>query len=383
MIDLYEYQQNNKVYADYLPQICMVDESTILNKNNIFTRTAKVKGFDFISLDDYSILSIQEIANQLFRRFEEGWYCHYEISKNEIEPYVKDTFPDHFTQRLEDIRYESAKKYKFFEISKYITIGYQAGAAGRDKVNKYLFKKDEVGSIEEEYNFFHNETVNFFNMMTNGFLEVEVLKNEELLSYHHYTTTLKKNKFAMPDIPFGLDNMLATSLPQGSCPLKLDDYYIYTGSVVDYPSLTRIGMLDKLSSLPFEFRWSTRYIPLGGMESLKYAKKMRQIYHGKAAGGFSGFLKKLLGNQDENLTNTEDMNKLEGIEEALDIIGKELASFGYLTTVFIVWDKDERKARLKLDEIKKSIENEGIGVRVEDFNTFSVISRSNTSPGTC
>ena len=111
----------------------------------------------------------------------------------------------------------------------------------------------------------------------------------------------------------------------------------------------------------------TRYICLGKAEAKSLLEKYRKQWWQKRKGLWT-LLKEEASKQESALIDNAAANKAADADAALQELGDDLVSFGYLTTTVTVWDSDLEEARRKSQRVKEVIQSRGFTVRDETLN---------------
>jgi type IV secretion system protein VirB4 len=79
-------------------------------------------------------------------------------------------------------------------------------------------------------------------------------------------------------------------------------------------------------------------------------------------------IKEEASHQEAALVDNAAANKAADADAALQELGDDLVSFGYLTATVTVWDRDVEQARRKSQRVKETIQSQGFTVRDETLN---------------
>ncbi|MGE0410015.1 MAG: conjugal transfer protein TrbE, partial [Amphiplicatus sp.] len=81
MLNLREYQQRPKRFADYLPWAALVAPGIVLNKDGSFQRTIRYRGPDQMSASPEELVSFTARINNVLKRFSSGWALFFEAAR--------------------------------------------------------------------------------------------------------------------------------------------------------------------------------------------------------------------------------------------------------------------------------------------------------------
>ena len=138
-------------------------------------------------------------------------------------------------------------------------------------------------------------------------------------------------------------------------------------SVLGFPGATMPGMLDGLNHAGFAYRWMTRFVALDKAEAEKVIKRYRRQWFAKRK-SIAAILKEVVTNEAAALVDTDADNKAVDADAALQELGADLVSFGYVTTTFVVADADAERAEEKVRAARRVIDGRGFATIEEGAN---------------
>jgi type IV secretion system protein TrbE len=153
----------------------------------------------------------------------------------------------------------------------------------------------------------------------------------------------------------------------GDVPM-LGDHFLCTSTVSGFPSSTLPGLLDALNHLNAEYRWVTRYLCLDKAEAKALLEKYRKQWWSKRKGLWT-MIKEEASKQEAALVDNAAAGKAADADAALQELGDDLVSFGFLTTTVTVWDAELDGARRKSQRVKEVIQGRGFTVKDETLNS--------------
>ena len=199
------------------------------------------------------------------------------------------------------------------------------------------------------------------------------LDDEQTLSYLHSTISTHRHPVRVPEMPMYLDAFLPDmALTPGDVPMLGDHFLADVHRRRGSPSTTLPGILDALNHLRVEYRWVTRFICLDKQEAKGLLEKYRQQWWQKRKGLWT-LLKEEAAKQESALVDNAAANKAADADAALQELGDDLVSFGFLTTTVTVWDRDaEARAPQDPGASRRSSSRRGFTVKDETLNaTFA------------
>jgi type IV secretion system protein VirB4 len=138
--------------------------------------------------------------------------------------------------------------------------------------------------------------------------------------------------------------------------------------VTGFPATTLPGILDALNHLRLEYRWVTRFICLDKEAARPILEKYRKQWWQKRKTLLT-LIKEEAAKQESALVDNAAANQAADADAALQELGADLVSFGYLTTTVTVWHTDLDVARRKMQGVKQIIQSRGFTVKDETLNS--------------
>lgn len=362
-----ENKSENSSYSDYIPYYLMINPRTILNKNIFFLSCFQYAGFDLDLFGEDDQATVAARLNNVIRSVPENFALHFDSVRLRISDIPKGEFKQPVAQKFEDLRVGELDKQPHYQSLKYISLWYQPQSE-KKVVNKFLFgEKDETKALRKEIDYFCDQFERIVGEFSLAFENVQILENEDLLTYLHYCVSLKKQPVGVPRNPIDLDVLLNSVEVNTDYPIQIGDKYVLNCSLNDFPQESKISLFRAVETLPFELRMVTRFIPYSKEEALAFVKKKRKIYLGKQKGLGAMLAEKMGG---EVTLNTEEVANYEATEETLGLMGNDITRFGHLTTTFHVFSEDFEQARADFALLQKTIAATGFTAKEEFFYAF-------------
>ena len=258
-----------------------------------------------------------------------------------------------------------------FESAYFLTFVWQMPATAHGRLQA-LFFDDPVSQSPRrdalrDLAVFQKATAELIDIMEGVFVDVVELDDAETLSFLHSTISVNRHPVAVPEVPMYLDAFLPdAAFAPGEVPM-LGDCFIPTCTITGFPGTSVPGLLDELNHLQVDYRWVTRYICLDKESAQTEIEKYRKRWWSKRKGLWT-MLKEEATKQESALVDSAAANQAADADAALQELGDDLVSFGYLTATVTVWDPDLQQARRKLQAVKQAIQSKGFVVRDETLN---------------
>jgi type IV secretion system protein TrbE len=370
MLNLAEYRARPTSLADYLPWAGLVARGVVLNKDGAFQRTACFRGPDLDSSTEHELVTASARVNNAVKRLGSGWAIFVEAERRAASHYPASSFPDPLSQLVDEERraaFEEAGAH--FESLYYLTLLYLPPPEARARASRVLFESTAEQTVDwrEQLNTFVIETDRFVSLLDQVMPEIRWLLDEETLTYLHATVSTKRHPVALPEVPFCLDALLADEPLTGGLAPCLGEAHVRAISVRGLPTSTWPGILDELNRLGFGYRWTTRFLFLDKAEAEKELTKIRRQWFAKRK-GIVTLLRETIFQQESPLIDSDASNKAADADAALQELGSDLVSYGYVTSTVIVTDRDLTAVEDKRQAIERTIQNRGFVTQAESFN---------------
>ena len=374
MFNLREYREPTHRLPDYLPWAALVGPGVVLQKGVLFQKTIAFRGPDLASSLDSELVSTIARLNNGLKRLGSGWGLFVEAQRFEANHYpaLSWSHPVPWVVDLERRKhFEEAGAH--YESSYYLTFVWTLPPDTRSRFAD-LFYDDPDTSVSEEASLlrdchrFEKTVAEIVDILRGVFPEVGALDNDQTLSYLHSTISTNRHPVRTPETPMCLDALLPDMpLTPGDIPM-LGDHFIATSTIAGFPSSTFAGILDALNHLQTEYRWVTRYLCLDKQEAKGLLEKYRKQWWAKRKGLWT-LVKEEAAKQESALVDNAASNKAADADAALQELGDDVASFGYLTTTVTVWDRELDQVRRKMQAVKQVIQARGFTVKDETLNS--------------
>ena len=370
-----------------IPFDILVDNKTFFIKYGGFGRVIKIRNFDTDYLDDNTKYHIYSKFNNLFKSMPENSYIHYdlirkkaEIKKPEIRPYAPLT-----TRLCEEMRYKKFQNMDFFQNEIYITFSYIMPSEKVKAIQDFILQENKIGGkkkkkvkslVEEDtqsFEFYKNEHRKFeenfslfLGLLRNAILEWDILTDSALMNYLSYSVNpldeVKNINRITPPIGFPLDEYIPFSDITNLETLKIGDYYTKIISQNNLPNEITNATLRRIFSLPFEMRFTTRFIPLTKEEAVAMIEGSKKFHSAKR---FSALQYVIMASDKEQIKNMPEDEHEAGLTEEARLLMQDLMNdrvgYGHLSQVLIIQDKDLKV----LDEHLQTVLKEFMSVDIK------------------
>ncbi|QNM83304.1 conjugal transfer protein TrbE [Sphingomonas sabuli] len=370
MLNLAEYRARADRLADHLPWAALVEDGIVLNKDGSFQRTFRFRGPDLESATEAELIGAAARMNNMLKRFGSGWALFLEAQRVEALGYPKDSFPDAASRLVDQERqagFDGERDH--FESRYYLTLLWLPPADSQARAEQALVERDEKAGRDwrEALASFIAETGRALDLMAGFMPEARALDSGETLSYLHHGISTRPHDVAVPAIPMYLDALLADTPLVGGLEPMLGNRHLRTVTVLGFPALSSPGLLDALNAQDFTYRWMTRFLPLDRSDATRELTKLRRQWFNKRK-SVTAMLREVMYNQPAQLLDSDADNQVADADLALQALGQDYVSFGYLTATVTVWGETSAAADAKVRQVERVINSLGFTVKRERVN---------------
>lgn len=365
-----EHRRRPALLADHLPWAALAAPGVVLNKDGSFTTGLRFRGPDLESSTEDELVAVRARLNNALKRLGTGWCLHVEARRRPAEAYPDSGFDVPAAWLIDAERralFESAEPA--FETDFRAALTWLPPADETRRLERLLFDglakagRDWRTSLER----FQREADGLLDLLADALPEAAALDDRELLTWLHACVSPSAFTVEPPDTPMFLDAWLGDAPLTGGVSPRLGDCWLKVVSVRSLPPATRPGLLDALSTLPFPYRWTARWIGLDKADAEREIVKLRKRWFAKRK-GVGVLLREAITKEEVPLLDTDAAAKTEECDGALEALGAEACAFGYLTLTVAILDPDPAVAAEKARAVEATLNAQGLIARVEDLN---------------
>ncbi|MEM7569756.1 MAG: conjugal transfer protein TrbE [Pseudomonadota bacterium] len=371
MMNLAEYQSKQAQLADYLPWACLVAPGVVLNKDGSFQRTAQFRGPDLDSSTADGLVAVCARINNALRRFGSGWALYFEARRQPASDYPDSNWRDPVGWLIdEERRGQFTSSGNQFESVYHVTFAYLPPVDATRRVEDMVVQTPDARGphATDHLTQFIAETDKSLDLFASVLPEAQWLNDDETLTYLQSAVSPKQHWVRAPAMPAYLDSVLGGADLVGGLAPMLGGQHLRVLSVRGFPSSTEPGLLDDLNSLGFAYRWMTRFLPMDKAEATKTLSRTRRQWFAKRK-SLTAIVKEVMTNEASALVDSDADNKAADADAALQALGDDGVSFGYLTTSVVVLGETAVDADDKLRAAEHVINGHGFVTIAETVNS--------------
>jgi type IV secretion system protein TrbE len=371
MLRIGEYRERADRLADHLPWAALVAPGVVLNKDGSFQRTLRFRGPDLESATEAELVSTSARVNNVLRRLGSGWALFFDAERREALGYPESRFPDPASWLVDKERQASFEgEREHYESLYHLTLVWLPPADAQATAERALIERsaaDRGRDWREALGQFVAETNRALDLLSGFMPEVRALGDEETLTYLHGTVSPKRHPVAVPETPVYLDALLVDTPLAGGLEPMLGGLHLRTVTLLGFPAMSRPGLLDALNHQDFGYRWVTRFIALDKAEATRALTRLRRQWFNKRK-SVTALLREVMYNQPVQLTDSDADNKVADADLALQALGQDYVSFGFLTTTITVADENAAAADEKVRAVERVVNGLGFTAKRERLN---------------
>jgi type IV secretion/conjugal transfer VirB4 family ATPase len=371
MLKIGEYRSRADRLADHLPWAALVAPGVVLNKDGSFQRSLRFRGPDLESATEAELVSTAARVNNVLRRFGSGWALFFDAERLEALGYPESHFPDAASWLVDQERqagFEGEKEH--FESRYHLTLVWLPPADAQATAERAFIEGragDKGRDWREALASFVAETDRAIDLFAGFMPEVRALDDKETLTFLHNTVSDRRHRVAVPETPIYLDGLVADTPLTGGLEPMLGHQHLRTLTILGFPAMSRPGILDALNHQHFGYRWVSRFIALDKAEAARALTRLRRQWFNKRK-SVTALLREVMYNQPVQLLDSDADNKVVDADFALQALGQDYVSFGYLTATITVADADPAAADEKVRAVERVVNGLGFTCLRERLN---------------
>lgn len=322
-------------FADLIRYEALITPYTVLLKDGCLMSGIRYYGIDLDTAPEYDRASISMLANNAIKRMGQDYMIHFEVVRVPTMEYPSGRFTETVTKVIDHERQQQFELLgNHFETETYCFLTWQPPLAEKSSVIKRLYNFFISGDTPEkiaqdkQVAAFESVCSEFVNSLSHIFT-IEPLREENLLSAISLCVNGQHTSI-LPDETADLDSLLARDAEVGE-PLIYDNKYLSVISIDGFPKESFPCINAALANLPFEYRWSTRYIPLDFREAYERMSKEQK----KWAQRKTPMLAQLF-DRPSSKVNKDAILQEADVNDALQALNEGSVSFGHYTCAIII-----------------------------------------------
>ncbi|NTF13939.1 conjugal transfer protein TrbE, partial [Agrobacterium tumefaciens] len=382
MVALKSFRHSGPSFADLVPYAGLVDNGVILLKDGSLMAGWYFAGPDSESSTDAERNEVSRQINAILSRLGSGWMIQVEAVRVPTGDYPSDGeshFPDPVTRAIDDERRAHFQKERgHFESRHALILTWRPPEPRRSGLARYVYSdaasrsatyadtmlQSFLTSIREVEQYLAN-VLSIRRMMTRETSErggFRVARYDELFQFIRFCITGENHPVRLPEIPMYLDWLVTAELQHGLTPL-VENRFLGVVAIDGLPAESWPGILNTLDLMPLTYRWSSRFVFLDAEEARGRLERTRKKWQQKVR----PFFDQLFQTQSRSV-DQDAMLMVAETEDAIAEASSQLVAYGYYTPVIVIFEEDAIRLQEKCEAIRRLIQAEGFGARIETLN---------------
>jgi type IV secretion/conjugal transfer VirB4 family ATPase len=372
--------------ADLLMYSALVADDVVVCKNGSFMMAWIFQCADAGSSTDEQKEAVRLRINAALAKLGNGWVLHIDAVRRVAAHYpdkAASFFPDLVTETIDEERrrlFESiGTMYEGYFV---LTVTYFPPLLAQQKFVELMFDDDskktdksaftqdliksfrhDCDSLESRLSlaFTLNRLTGNSNVQEDGTVRVE----HDFLRWLHYCVTGLSHPIQLPKNPIYLDKLIGGKACWMGVVPKIGKHFIGIVAIDGFPFDSTPGMLNALTEINSEYRWSSRFIFMDTHEAVAHLERYRKKWRQKVRGFFD---------QVFNLNSCHiDQDAAAMVADAEAAIGEAnsgLVGQGYYTSVVVLMNEDRGQLVKDQRVVEKLINKLGFSARIESINAM-------------
>jgi type IV secretion/conjugal transfer VirB4 family ATPase len=382
MVALKRFRATGPSFSDLVPYAGLVDDGVLLLKDGSLMAGWYFAGPDCESATDIERNELSRQINAILSRLGSGWIIQVEAIRVPTLDYPSKErchFPDPVTRAIDaERRAHFCREQGHFESKHALLLTYRPLESKKTALSKYMYSDKESrkrsyadkvlfsfkNAVREIEQYLAN-TLSIVRMETREVSErggERAARYDELLQFVRFCITGDNHPIRLPDVPMYLDWLATAELEHGLTP-KIESRFLGVVAIDGLPAESWPGILNGLDSLALTYRWSSRFIFMDAEEARQKLERTRKKWQQKVR----PFFDQLFQTQSRSI-DQDAMSMVAETEDAIAQASSQLVAYGYYTPVVVLFDDDRQALQEKAEAIRRLVQTEGFGARIETIN---------------
>ncbi|MGI9451088.1 MAG: conjugal transfer protein TrbE, partial [Geminicoccaceae bacterium] len=293
--------------SDLIVWGALIAPGIVLNKDGSLQTTYRFRGPDLDSTTVSGLVATMARINNALRRLGSGWALHVEARRR-----VSNDYPDLIPVPSAAYLIDYERHQAFAESGTklvtdyYMTFTFLLPEDRSAKASSWLFENKPVianRQIEEQIQDFRDVVGQVVDLLGTILPMIVPLNDGETLTYLHDCISWSRVQVRPPDETQLFDSFLFdTDVLPGLEPM-LGDRWIKILAIQSFPSSTMPALLDRLNSLPFEYRWTSRFLSLDKRDAEAELTRLQRQWFAKRK-SLGRLLMEMVSKEESGMVNT-------------------------------------------------------------------------------
>lgn len=382
MVALRSFRHSGPSFSDLVPYAGIVANGVILLKDGSLMAGWYFAGPDSESSTDVERNEISRQINAILGRLGSGWMIQVDALRIPAMDYAAReacNFPDNVTRAIdEERRAHFGRERGHFESKHAMIVTWRPPERTRAGLTRYVYSDRDsrtAGFADTALQTFETATreleqylsnvLSIARMRTRETTErggARVARYDELFQFIRYCISGESHPVRIPEIPMYLDWLATAEYEHGLTP-TVDGRHVGVIAIDGLPAESWPGILNALDQMPLSYRWSSRFMFLDEIEARDRLERTRKKWQQKVRPFFDQLFQTQSRSVDQNA-----MAMVAETEDAIANAASQLVAYGYYTPVIVLFDNDPGHLREICEGVRRVIQSEGFGARIETLN---------------
>lgn len=382
MVALRQFRNTHPSFSDLVPYAGLVDNGVILLKDGSLMAGWYFAGPDSESSTNQERNEVSRQINAVLSRLGSGWMIQVEAVRVPAVSYPsreESYFPDAVTTAIDNERrahFEAERGH--YESQHALILTYRPPERRRSAMTRYVYSDVESRSeayadtvldsfrtsIREVEQYLAN-VLSIRRMVTRTVIDPGTgreARYDELFQFIRFCIAGENHPVRLPEIPMYLDWLATAEFHHGLSPM-VDGHYLAVVAIDGFPAESWPGILNHLDLMPLTYRWSSRFVFLDEQDARQKLERTRKKWQQKVR----PFFDQLFQTQSRSV-DQDAMLMVAEAEDAIAEAASQLVAYGYYTPVIVMFDHDDIRLREQAEAVRRLIQAEGFGARIETLN---------------
>ena len=367
--------------ADELNWAFLVDDGVVLQKDGALLAGFRYRGPDVGSATLEELQALAVHLNDALLPFTDGWMFHVDAIRSPASAYPASLFP-----RVVPAWIDAERRAAFANARPQFTSEFVLCATYVPPRELYgrsasFFVRGANREIEWETILrAFREVLLTLEQRLGSRLHIARLGSDDLTGHLHRCLTGLAHPVHAPAAGAYLNSILASQELIGGFAPRIGELSLRIVSITAYPASAGVGALDFLNALPFAYRWSSRFIPVGQHVAASLIKRQQRKWFMNRR-GLGTFVREATTKDQQNSEwkqrqQEELFYDRDATDMARDAAGAQAENsagsvrFGFLTQTIVVAMRDADEAFVQARATRNALQDRGFTARIETVNAM-------------
>jgi len=362
MLPVKEFTDGPAGFPSLIPYFEFVDEGVLFNRDGSLLGCFYYCGPDMDSSLGLEEDQLYSQVQSIFQNFGNGWSLHVDLIRIPSVEYPKEHHFNNPTSILieKHRRDQYEREGAHFENVYAISFCYLPSIVER-----------AAPSLACHIDVFNQKLGEFQGNMANK-IRIKRMSSPEMMTFLNRCICGGSSEVPVPKPSCYLNHYLGAHEFTGGHEPMIDDNHIGAITLTQFPFESYSGILNVLSALPFEYRFSSRFLFYDPIDALSIVEE----YQGKYLGMKYSIGQMIMGafGKDPRLNpdaaNRSVLTKIEETRTAQEAVELGQVNYGYATFVVLIFENDKNECKRKMEAIRDLLNNHWFPCIIERMNAL-------------